>query len=148
MAVHFIGKLETCLFEIFFDHGEAVPGGPPGSPDEDGDRYIEIWNLVFMQYERKADGTLTPLPKPSVDTGAGLERILALKQGVGRLIRDVNDSGVVMIGDPRLKQKSYGRIFLNSLPSMPVTSDVKEVESFFEKLEDADMADENMVQAI
>ena len=68
--------------EIFFDHGEAVPGGPPGSPDEDGDRYIEIWNLVFMQYERKADGTLTPLPKPSVDTGAGLERVAAVMQNV------------------------------------------------------------------
>ena len=68
--------------EIFFDHGEDVPGGPPGSPDEDCDRYIEIWNLVFMQYERKADGTLTPLPKPSVDTGAGLERVAAVLQNV------------------------------------------------------------------
>lgn len=68
--------------EIFYDHGEDVPGGPPGSPDEDGDRYIEIWNLVFMQYERKADGTLTPLPKPSVDTGAGLERVAAVLQNV------------------------------------------------------------------
>ena len=57
--------------EIFYDHGPEVAGGPPGSPDEDGDRYVEIWNLVFMQYERAADGTLTPLPKPSVDTGAG-----------------------------------------------------------------------------
>ncbi len=68
--------------EIFYDHGADVPGGPPGSPDEDGDRYIEIWNLVFMQYERKADGTLTPLPKPSVDTGAGLERVAAVLQNV------------------------------------------------------------------
>ncbi|MDA0805215.1 MAG: alanine--tRNA ligase [Proteobacteria bacterium] len=68
--------------EIFFDHGEDVPGGPPGSPDEDGDRYIEIWNLVFMQYERKADGTLISLPKPSVDTGAGLERVAAVLQNV------------------------------------------------------------------
>jgi alanyl-tRNA synthetase len=68
--------------EIFYDHGPQVPGGPPGSPDEDGDRYVEIWNLVFMQYERAADGTLTPLPKPSVDTGAGLERLAAVMQGV------------------------------------------------------------------
>ena len=68
--------------EIFYDHGPEVPGGPPGSADEDGDRYVEIWNLVFMQYERAADGTLTPLPKPSVDTGAGLERLAAVMQGV------------------------------------------------------------------
>ena len=68
--------------EIFYDHGEDVPGGPPGSPDEDGDRYIEIWNLVFMQFERKADGSMTDLPKPSVDTGAGLERLAAVMQHV------------------------------------------------------------------
>ena len=68
--------------EIFYDHGPDVAGGPPGSPDEDGDRYVEIWNLVFMQFDRAADGTMTPLPKPSVDTGMGLERVSAVMQGV------------------------------------------------------------------
>jgi alanyl-tRNA synthetase len=68
--------------EIFYDHGENIPGGPPGTPEEDGDRYIEIWNLVFMQYDRSSDGTLNPLPKPSVDTGMGLERLAAILQGV------------------------------------------------------------------
>ena len=68
--------------ELFYDHGPAIEGGPPGSPNEDGDRYVEIWNLVFMQYDRAADGTMTPLPKPSVDTGMGLERVAAVMQGV------------------------------------------------------------------
>ncbi|RFF26303.1 MULTISPECIES: alanine--tRNA ligase [unclassified Wenzhouxiangella] len=68
--------------EIFYDHGPEVPGGPPGTPEEDGDRYIEVWNLVFMQYDRASDGTLSPLPAPSVDTGMGLERLAAILQGV------------------------------------------------------------------
>jgi alanyl-tRNA synthetase len=76
-----VGPCGPCS-EIFYDHGPKVAGGPPGSPDEDGDRYVEIWNLVFMQFERAADGKTTPLPKPSVDTGMGLERIAAVMQGV------------------------------------------------------------------
>ncbi|MBT7409982.1 MAG: alanine--tRNA ligase [Methylococcales bacterium] len=76
-----VGPCGPCS-EIFYDHGENVPGGPPGSADEDGDRYVEIWNLVFMQYNRDKSGELTPLPKPSVDTGMGLERLAAVKQNV------------------------------------------------------------------
>lgn len=76
-----IGPCGPCS-EIFYDHGESIPGGPPGSPDEDGDRFIEIWNLVFMQYERDSEGNLHALPKPSVDTGMGLERIAAVMQSV------------------------------------------------------------------
>src|SRR5213075_2849103 len=68
--------------EIFYDHGAHIPGGPPGSPDEDGDRFIEIWNNVFMQFDRQPDGTLLPLPAPCVDTGMGLERVSAVLQHV------------------------------------------------------------------
>ncbi len=76
-----VGPCGPCS-EIFYDHGDQYWGGPPGTPEEDGDRFIEIWNLVFMQYDRSADGELTPLPKPSVDTGMGLERIAAVMQHV------------------------------------------------------------------
>lgn len=76
-----VGPCGPCT-EIFYDHGPEVAGGPPGSPEEDGDRYVEIWNLVFMQYNRDKSGQLHPLPKPCVDTGMGLERIAAVMQGV------------------------------------------------------------------
>src|SRR5579871_3956798 len=67
--------------EIFYDHGPSIPGGPPGSADEDGDRFVEIWNLVFMQFEEGPPGTRVPLPRPSIDTGMGLERVAAVLQG-------------------------------------------------------------------
>lgn len=76
-----VGPCGPCT-EIFYDHGPTVAGGPPGTPDEDGDRYVEIWNLVFMQYDRSGDGALSDLPHPSVDTGMGLERLAAVMQGV------------------------------------------------------------------
>jgi len=101
--------------EIFYDHGPGVAGGPPGSPDEDGDRYIEIWNLVFMQYNRDATGTLHPLPKPSVDTGMGLERIAAVQQGVHSnyqidLFRALIDAAAGVLGVPDKKNKSLNVI--------------------------------------
>jgi alanyl-tRNA synthetase len=97
--------------EIFFDHGPDVAGGPPGTPEEDGDRYVEIWNLVFMQYDRSKDGTLTPLPKPSVDTGMGLERIAAVMQGVHSnyetdLFVDLIDAAAKAVGVKAEGQKS------------------------------------------
>ena len=95
--------------EIFYDHGETVAGGPPGSADADGDRWVEIWNLVFMQYEQSADGARTPLPKPCIDTGMGLERIAAVMQGVASnydvdlfralIAASVEFTGVPAVGD-------------------------------------------------
>ncbi len=97
--------------EIFFDHGPEVAGGPPGSPDEDGDRYIEIWNIVFMQYNRSADGAMAPLPKPSVDTGMGLERVAAVLQQVHSnyeidLFRDLLAAAAEAVGCVDQQQKS------------------------------------------
>ncbi|KAA0874822.1 alanine--tRNA ligase [Nitrincola tapanii] len=97
--------------EIFFDHGPDVAGGPPGSPDDDGDRYIEIWNIVFMQYNRSADGQMTPLPKPSVDTGMGLERIAAVMQQVHSnyeidLFQALLQAAAAAVGTDQLNNKS------------------------------------------
>ncbi|HIE9263977.1 TPA: alanine--tRNA ligase [Klebsiella pneumoniae] len=97
--------------EIFFDHGDHIWGGPPGSPEEDGDRYIEVWNIVFMQFNRQADGTMEPLPKPSVDTGMGLERIAAVLQHVNSnydidLFRDLIASVAKVTGATDLTNKS------------------------------------------
>ncbi len=107
--------------EIFFDHGDKIPGGPPGSPDEDGDRFIEIWNFVFMQFEQVAPGERNPLPKPSIDTGMGLERIAAVLQGKHdnydidlfvALIRAIADlTGV----DPQGQQKASLRVIADHL---------------------------------
>ncbi len=101
--------------EIFYDHGEQVPGGPPGSPDEDGDRYVEVWNLVFMQYNRDSTGKLTPLPKPSVDTGMGLERLAAVMQGVHSnyetdLFASLIDAAAVVTGATDKESKSLNVI--------------------------------------
>ena len=97
--------------EIFWDHGEDIPGGPPGSEDDDLDRYIEIWNLVFMQFERDSSGKMTPLPKPSIDTGMGLERIAAVMQGVHNnydidLFQHLIKSAATVIGCTDLQENS------------------------------------------
>jgi len=97
--------------EVFYDHGPEIPGGPPGSPDEDGDRYIELWNLVFMQFNRDAEGNMTPLPKPSVDTGMGIERVAAVLQGVHSnydidLFRHLIEAAAEVTGASNLEDKS------------------------------------------
>lgn len=97
--------------EIFWDHGEDIPGGPPGSEDDDLDRYIEIWNLVFMQFERDSSGKMTPLPKPSIDTGMGLERVAAVMQGVHNnydidLFQHLIKAAAQIIGVRDLKENS------------------------------------------
>jgi alanyl-tRNA synthetase len=97
--------------EIFYDHGPEIEGGPPGTPEEDGDRYIEIWNLVFMQYNRNADGTMDPLPRPSVDTGMGLERLAAILQNVHNnydidLFRALIAAAATLTGTDDLANKS------------------------------------------
>jgi alanyl-tRNA synthetase len=97
-----VGPCGPCS-EIFYDHGAHIPGGPPGSPDEDGDRFVEIWNLVFMQFEQHEDGTRTELPKPSIDTGMGIERLTAVLQGVHDnydidLFRTLIEASEAMVG--------------------------------------------------
>ncbi|MGK3532035.1 alanine--tRNA ligase [Escherichia coli] len=107
--------------EIFYDHGDHIWGGPPGSPEEDGDRYIEIWNIVFMQFNRQADGTMEPLPKPSVDTGMGLERIAAVLQHVNSnydidLFRTLIQAVAKVTGATDLSNKSL-RVIANHIRS-------------------------------
>ncbi|MDR3374431.1 MAG: alanine--tRNA ligase [Ancalomicrobiaceae bacterium] len=110
--------------EIFYDHGPEVWGGPPGSPDADGDRFIEIWNLVFMQYEQFADGTRVPLPKPSIDTGMGLERVAAVLQGVHDnydidLFKALIATSVDLIGVPAVgESRASHRVIADHLRSM------------------------------
>ena len=103
--------------EIFYDHGEAVQGGPPGTPEQDGDRYVEVWNLVFMQYERNKKGTLTALPKPSVDTGMGLERLTAIMQGV------TNNYATDFFADIIKTTVELAKVIDTSLPSLRVIAD-------------------------
>ena len=103
--------------EIFYDHGENVPGGPPGTPEEDGDRYVEIWNLVFMQYDRDKQGNLNPLPKPSVDTGMGLERLAAIMQGVTNNYDTDLFTGIIK------STAEYAKVKDTSNPSLRVIAD-------------------------
>src|SRR5689334_13963457 len=107
--------------EIFFDHGDKVPGGPPGSPEADGDRFIEIWNLVFMQYEQVSPGVRNPLPKPSIDTGAGLERLAAVLQGqhdnydIDLFVALIRAIAELTGADPQGKQKASLRVIADHL---------------------------------
>ena len=112
--------------EIFFDHGEHIPGGPPGSPDEDGDRFIEIWNLVFMQFEQQADGSRIALPKPSIDTGMGLERIAAVLQGKHNNYEIDLFARLIAAGEEALKVKAQGE----ALASHRVIADHLRATSF------------------
>ena len=112
--------------EIFYDHGPGVWGGPPGTPDEEGDRYIEIWNLVFMQYNRDEAGVLTPLPRPSVDTGMGLERLAAVMQGVHSnydidLFQALIKEASRITGCSNLEDKSR---FRSGFPSEPDSAEI------------------------
>ena len=106
--------------EIFYDHGEAVPGGPPGTPEEDGDRFVEIWNLVFMQYNRDEQGTLNPLPRPSVDTGMGLERMAAVLQHVHSnyetdLFENLINDVARVLGVPATKENKSLRVIADHI---------------------------------
>jgi len=109
--------------EIFYDHGESIPGGPPGSPDEDGDRFVEIWNLVFMQFDQQEDGSRKELPRPSIDTGMGLERIAAVLQGTHDnyeidLFRHLIEASVDLTGKPATgENKASHRIIADHLRS-------------------------------
>ncbi len=112
--------------EIFYDHGPDVAGGPPGSPDEDGDRFIEIWNLVFMQFDQRKDGTRTPLPKPSIDTGMGLERVAAVLQGVHNNYDTDLFQALISQAEETFKVKARG----NQLASFRVIADHLRASSF------------------
>ncbi|MCP4010707.1 MAG: alanine--tRNA ligase, partial [Proteobacteria bacterium] len=106
--------------EIFYDHGEAVPGGPPGTPEEDGDRFVEIWNLVFMQYNKDEQGTLNPLPRPSVDTGMGLERMAAVLQHVHSnyeidLFENLINDAARVLGVPATKENKSLRVIADHI---------------------------------
>src|SRR5476651_119180 len=107
--------------EIFYDHGADIPGGPPGSPDEDGDRFIEIWNLVFMQFDQIAPGQRTPLPKPSIDTGMGLERVAAVLQGkhdnydIDLFVALIRQIAELTGADPHGPQKASLRVIADHL---------------------------------